>query len=373
MSRPVRLTLLTEIPAPYRIPIFNAVAERDDVELSVLFLRDRDPKRPHYAADPASFGFARRTVPGFHVVRGGRWLIVNAGVAGALIRSRPDVVVVGGWAQPAFWQALVVARLRRLPVVAWVESTSRDKRSGSLLLERAKRRFLLACAGFAVPGRASADYLRELGVPEERISIAPNAADVDLFGAPADRAALRSRLGISRTCVLCVARLDPEKAIDLAIRAVGRLPQDVELALAGTGTEERSLRALAQEVAPGRVRFLGFLQPSELADWYRAADAFVLPSRSEQWGIPLNEAAVAGLPLVATDAVGAAHDLIEDGVNGFRVPVGDEQELADALERLTSDEGFRAAAGRRSRELATRFTPDAWAAALARLARRLVG
>jgi glycosyltransferase involved in cell wall biosynthesis len=85
----------------------------------------------------------------------------------------------------------------------------------------------------------------------------------------------------------------------------------------------------------------------------------------------LNEAATAGLPLVATDGVGAARELVEDGVNGFRVPAGDERALGDALRRLAEDGAFRTAAGERSRELAARLTPAAWAEGVAGLARRL--
>ena len=87
--------------------------------------------------------------------------------------------------------------------------------------------------------------------------------------------------------------------------------------------------------------------------------------------MPLNEGAAAGLPLVATEAVGAAWDLIEEGRNGFRVPVGDAEALRKALRRLIGDDTFRRAAGARSRELAARFTPDAWAEAVAETTTRL--
>jgi glycosyltransferase involved in cell wall biosynthesis len=89
--------------------------------------------------------------------------------------------------------------------------------------------------------------------------------------------------------------------------------------------------------------------------------------------MPLNEAGLAGLPLVATDAVGGAYELIEDGINGFRVPAGDVDALRAALRTLVDDPGFRTAAGARSRELASALTPERWAAAVAGLARNLVG
>jgi glycosyltransferase involved in cell wall biosynthesis len=82
----------------------------------------------------------------------------------------------------------------------------------------------------------------------------------------------------------------------------------------------------------------------------------------------LNEAATAGLPLVATEEVGAARDLVD--ANGFRVPAGDVTALRDALRRLGADPELRRAYGARSRELARRFTPEAWADGVLRLAER---
>jgi len=87
----------------------------------------------------------------------------------------------------------------------------------------------------------------------------------------------------------------------------------------------------------------------------------------------LNEAALAGLPLVSTTAPGAGDELIEDGVNGFRVPPEDAGALRGAIVRLVEDETFRRAAGERSREIAGRFTPDAWADAVAKAVEQVGG
>lgn len=324
----------------------------------MLFLRERDPRRPHYRLHREEWRFDHRTLWGLELRRGGRWIVLSRGVWRELRRFRPDVVAVGGWNQPAFVQALAYTRAQRLPLVSWVESTARDARSGALPLELAKRALVRSAAGFFVPGRASTEYLQALGVPDERIAIAPNAVDAALF-APRER-----RTGGGACRFLYVGRLDPEKGVDVLLRAFARVPG--ELVLVGAGSEERRLR----ELAPERVRFLGPLDRDGVARRYAEADVFVLPSRSEQWGMVLNEAATAGLALVATDAAGAAHELIEDGVNGFRVPAGDEGALAAALLRLAGDPALRRSAGRRSQELASRFTPEAWADAVAELARQ---
>jgi len=196
------------------------------------------------------------------------------------------------------------------------------------------------------------------------VIVARNAVDGALFASRVpDRERLRAELGIKSCCFLYVGRLSPEKGVDVLLSAFEGV--DGELVIAGSGPEDKRLRA----AAPPRARFLGHVDRDELPRWYAAADALVLPSRSEPWGMPLNEGAAAGLPLVATDAVGAADDLIEDGASGFRVPAGDVAALRAALHRLAGDEPFRRSAGARSRELAAGFTPEAWAAAVAELIR----
>lgn len=341
-----RVALLTEIPAPYRIPLFNALAER--VDLRVLFLRERNPDRPFdLHRDELRFDWA--VLPGLDFMALGRWVVLNRGVARGL-RGR-DAVVLGGWNQPAFWQALAWGATQRVPVILWVESTRHDERTGRF--DPVKRALLRATAGFVVPGAASLEYLESLGVDASRVTVAPNAVDAHIFGT-----ATRTRTdGPCR--IVTVARLSPEKGVDVLLRAAADLP--VEIVVAGAGPEESRLRRLAGP----NVTFLGNVERDALPQVYADADIAVVPSRSDTWGMALNEAALAGLPLVSSSVAGGSRDLIEEGVNGFRVPPDDPAALRDALQRLVEDEAFRGAAGARSREIAARFTPEAWAEAVA--------
>jgi glycosyltransferase involved in cell wall biosynthesis len=351
-----RFALLGEIPAPFRVPLFNELAER--VEFRALFLAETDPRRRHYRVHEDEMRFEWRLLRGRGFLRGGRWVVLSRGVLGELNRFAPDVVGVGGWNQPAFWQALAWCKARRRPLAVWVESTARDARSEAKPLAWARRAMVRGADGFFVPGAASLEYVRSLGVPAERIEVAPNAVDASVFAA-----ADVDRSGRETCTFLYAGRLDREKGLDTLLRAFERVPGT--LVLAGGGSEEASLRALAGD----RVRFAGALGRDELVPLYAEADVFVLPSRSEPWGMVLNEAATAGLPLVATDGVGAARDLLSG--NGFVVPVDDEDALAEAMRRLAEDPALRAQFGRRSQELAQRFTPEEWADAVARLVRRV--
>ncbi len=340
-----RVALLTEIPAPYRIPLFNALADR--VDLRVLFLQERHPDRP-YDLHRDELRFDWQVVSGFATTVRAHWLLVNSSIGGKI--DRADAVVLGGWNQPAFWEALVWCRLRRIPTILWTESTDEDERSGRL--DAFKRLLLRAPRAFLVPGSAARDYLVSLGIDERRVFVAPNAVDQSVFSSAA-----RTRTD-GRVRLVAVGRLAAEKGIDTLLEATRDLPVDV--VLAGSGPEEPRLR----EIAGPNVTFLGNVGRDDLGGIYADADIAVLPSRSEPWGMILNEAGLAGLPLVSTTAAGAAWELIEDGVNGFRVPPDDPGALRDAIVRLVEDEGFRRSAGARSREIAARFTPDAWADAV---------
>jgi glycosyltransferase involved in cell wall biosynthesis len=351
----LKLSLITEIPAPYRIPLFNALADR--VELRALFVAERDPRRPFYEPHEEEWRAERLVLPGWQLSRGGRWVVLSRGVVGDLRRFRPDAVGVGGWNEPAFWQALAYCRVRKVPLLVWVESTARDARSEARPLRLARSAMARAASGAFVPGTAAADYARSLGF--RNVAIAPNAIDGSVFA----KAAV-DRSGRAECTFLYVGRLDPEKGIDVLLRAFAQVP--AKLVVAGSGTEGERLRALAS----AEVAFVGPKTREELVRLYAEADVLVLPSRSEPWGMVLNEAAAAGLPLVATDEVGAAYDLIEHGVNGFRVPADDVGALAGVLRRLAEDEPFRLAAGARSRDRAEQFTPARWAESVALLASR---
>jgi glycosyltransferase involved in cell wall biosynthesis len=280
------------------------------------------------------------------------------------------VALIGGWNQPAFLRAAAYARRRGVPLAVWVESTARDRRPARGSLEPLKRWIVANADAAVVPGTAAAEYVERLGA--SRITVAPNAVDLERFERSVARERgrrdeLRRRLGVDGCVCLCVSRLSREKGVDTLVSAAAGAP--VELVVAGGGPLEAELR----RAAPSNVRLLGRVRRDELPALYAAADAFALASRSETWGMAVSEAAAAGLPLVVSETVGAGWDLVEPGVNGFRVPVDDTVRLRESLAALADDDAFRARAGARSRELVAGATPEAWAAAVAGLARQLTG
>jgi glycosyltransferase involved in cell wall biosynthesis len=359
-SAGVRVTIVSPEPTPYRSPLFDRVAARAEIDLTVVYAARTVAGRtwsvtPNHRA--VFLGGAR--VPGLHRVLRHDYPVTPA-IGRVLRRSRPEVVVVSGWSTFPAQAALAWCRARKVPYVLLVESHDLGPRSG---WRRAVKgaivpRIVRGAASVLVVGTAARESVLARGAPPERVRVFANTVDVSAWSERAVRLAerrsqLRSESGVADddVVVLSVGRLVFDKGLDVLIRGAaaagdGRL----RLVYAGGGPDEAALVKLARELDV-RLLIRGDLPEAALAAEYVKADAFALLSVHETWGVVVNEAAASGLPLVLSERVGAARDLLRGGENGFVVPSADVAATAAALKRLAEDPALRRAAGERSREL----------------------
>lgn len=208
-----------------------------------------------------------------------------------------------------------------------------------------------------VPGDRAALFASRLGFSQDAIWRGSYCGDVETF-LPVENGRVSARRGF-----LFVGRLVPEKGVDVLVDAYARYRESVAapwtLTVCGTGP-----LAGRVEHAPG-VKYHGFVQPSGLPKLFDDAGAFVLPSRFEPWGVVIHEACAAGLPIVCSSSCGAVPSLVEDHWNGFIVEPGSVESLASAMRRVhLLDPAQLDDMGRRSAEVARRYTPERWAQTL---------
>lgn len=342
----IRLAVITEIMAPYRMPLFNRMAEDPRVDLKVFFLSKTEPRR-QWTVPEDQAAFPHEVVPGIHFTGSYRLgpVFWNPGLAGRLRRFRPEVLALGGWHHPSYWAVAHHARKTGIPALIWSESTSKDRRSSAAWREWIKRRMIAKAAGGIVPGTPQKEYLLSLGMPKDKIFVSPNSVDNGFFekGAAAARSGIgeaRKAWGLEGTVMLYVGRLVENKGIFDLIEAVGRLSAEaggrVSLLVVGSGPKDSDCRRLA--VRRGiRAHFAGHQEQAKLPFYYGSSDVLVLPTRSDPWGLVVNEAMASGLPVVTTDAAGCSVDLVQDGANGYVYPAGDVEELTGRLRLLAAD------------------------------------
>jgi len=212
--------------------------------------------------------------------------------------------------------------------------------------------------------RYTADLIAQTS---DRVTVLPNFIDHDRFYVSGRRDELRDRYGWhGKKVLLTVARLEPRKGIDQALRALSRLKQSGDLqndwryVIAGKGTELAALRRLTSELElDAMVEFLGFVSDEDLPGCYEAADVFLQPNRNlngdtEGFGVVFLEAAACGLPVIGGVA-GGTGDAIDHGRNGLLVDGESVAEIADAIALLMSDDELRHRFRAHGLEWAARF------------------
>jgi len=369
-----RVVIITEIIAPYRIPVFNALARHSGIDLHVIFLAENDSTQRQWLTYKDEIRFSYQVLPSWRRRVGKHSFLLNWGAEKALQRASPDFIVCGGYNYVTSWKSMAWARRNSVPFSLWAESTARDFRSNYTLIEFFKTQFLHRCDVFVVPGKSSIEYLKNYRVPEDVIFIAPNAVDTHLFSQRAevirrDAATYREALRLPSRFFLYAGRLVPEKGVFDLLRAYGALAAEVRkevgLVFVGDGPARSALLQGAAATNSGSIQLVGFAQREQLAAYYALADVFVFPSHTDPWGLVVNEAMACSLPVIASDAAGCVADLVESGWNGRIFPAGDVGQLVCALDELARNSGLRSLMGRRSRERIVQYSPEAWAAAMA--------
>lgn len=236
--------------------------------------------------------------------------------------------------------------------VPWHEAGDRKRRMTRLAA--------MLCHAVVANSRATAEVLRQAGIPERKICLIP--CGVPLPQQRPSRAEARYRLGLSPFAfvVSTLALLVPEKGIADLVEAVARIPDpagELRLVVAGDGPARCELERLAVSRLAERVTFLG--RVPDTADVYAAADVFALPSYLEGFGLVYIEAALHGVPSIGA-AVGAVPETIRDRETGLLVPPGDVDALAAAIARLRDDPELRRRLGATAEARAlARFTDAA--------------
>lgn len=314
----------------YRIEFMRHLSDKCDVRYLIT-----DPQIAQTV-----YGIVKINTTGLDIVNMGSFTQLK----GEIKKYNPDIVVV----PPVddFYQffcglyAICMARFKGSKLVFWSEGW---KSFNMPFVKRCKKlvhrcmKFIIArlCDHCIASGSRSAMYFKTLGVDDSRISIAydsstsPICSDIDIR--------TKYNLPLEARIVLFLGRIVPRKGLDLLIRAIALLNvKNVYLIVAGDGVHKSDCKRLAANLnLVDKVKFIGKIQPNSRAAYFRASDVFVLPSYTlggtiEAWGLTVNESLEQGTPVVATNAVGAAYDLL-DGECGTMVEENNVRELAEAI------------------------------------------
>jgi len=346
-----RVAFLSVVPSPYQRDIFAALARRSDVDLRVDYLEAAAPDSP----------WPEKPLPAYSQILRGFWFPVGRArchVNYPPLDYRDRELVVLNTMISATAQWLMRFGLRGKPWIFWGERLSERPPGRPSLRDFFTAPLNNAAAIAGIGSLANRQYAAQF--PKPKHFNIPYYCELAPF-----LDAHRAERDSANTVFLFCGQMIPRKGLDNLLDAfallLGRYPH-IRLLLAG---REAGLGARLDRM-PGAVRarieYAGFVAPEDLPRLFARADVFILPSRYDGWGVVVNQAIGAGLPVICSEAVGAGHDLVEPEVNGLRFQPGYVPALSRCMERFAAEPTLAAQWGAASRAKAVDWTPDKGAA-----------
>ena len=352
------IAIIVSHPIQHWVPVYRDLAVQKGLKIKVFFVAENGAFE-YFDAQfdrtvkwdlPLTEGYDHKfLVPGNVVPDYGFYTIDYSQINAELALFSPDLVWINGYANLINWR-VVFNRDRRYKVVFTSDSNLGDKRTSLTKLFKSLviRYFFSKCDFFLSCGPKNSEYLEHYNAPKRKIIDSVYPVDNAYFKqqrnklSDEDKQNLRRKLEISekQKVILFSGKLIPHKRPQDAIKAMGLLKKgiDVTLLIMGSGEMEVELQKLVESLdLANRVKFLGFVNQSELAQYFELSDLLVFPSEKEPFGAIASEVLQFGLPIVAANSIGAVGASILPNRNALVYERGDVYELARCLEKLLRD------------------------------------
>jgi glycosyltransferase involved in cell wall biosynthesis len=346
-----RVLAIASHAVQYSSPLFRRMAQHPQLDFSVAYcsLRGAQPMHdPHFETTiqwdiPLLDGYEWQEIPNRGSGNESFWGLNNPDLWKLIRKGNFDAVLCYvSYLSASFWIAFFACRFSGTAFLFGTDASSLAPRGGSAWKFQLKKLiwpvlFSLADQVF-VPSSAGRDLMLSLGLPRDRVTLTPYSVDNDWWtqqSSLVDRDAIRNVWGATPATlvILFCAKLQPwKRPLDL-LRAFAKanLPDGL-LIFAGEGAQRTELESQAATLGVrDRVRFLGFQNQSQLPPIYAGSDVMVLPSEYEPFAVVVNEASCCGCPVIVSDHVGAARDLVMPADPGFIYPCGDIAALSALL------------------------------------------
>jgi len=373
MQNKIKVLILHNYMAPYRFPLFGLISKNKNIDLTVYFM-SRSAKNRKWKKLP-KLNFKYKVLPKLEISYFGKDLlayIINYTFPFLFVREKFDVVISAGWLDFASQAAFFLSKFTKTKFIIWSESTINEPsliRTITLPFVKYLVRNSDACIAIST---RSKEYLISLGAKVNKIFIGYSSVDNKLFYRLSrlnsnEIQRIKSSYNIkSKKVVLYVGQFIERKGIEYLIsgfkKYINENP-DTSLLLVGYGPSEDQLKKMSSDLVNKNIFFVNHVEIDLMPKIYGIADIFVLPSLEETWGLVVNEAMAAGLPVITTDKVGSSIDLVKNGINGFVVKSKSSMQIYLKLKRILSNPGKINSMGSNSSKLINNFSPENQASA----------
>lgn len=334
--------MIYSIPSPYRFPLFQKLAASLPYELKIFFMAKGAANR-RWNSNMKRYHFDYEYLRGltFHFGKEDIYPIwVNPFVCWTINKEKPDVIIMTGWDSLTTFLVAAFCKIKKIPFVLWAGSTRNERSLRRVVSGFFVRSLVKSADAYLSYGTASKKYLIDLGANPLKIFPSYNTVDIDHIHRQSKKLKknsekIKRELGIkNKFLVLFVGQLIRRKGVLTLFRAVEKIKGGLDIGILWVGYGNYKKKLMHKVGSKNNVHqyFFETTTIEETVKYYSISDIFVLPSVEEVWGLVINEALAAGLPVITTEKVGASPDLIRDNVNGFVIKAGNPRILSEKIE-----------------------------------------
>ena len=335
------------LPSPYQRDLLLALSHHPKVSLQVNYLEATCSDSPWPEKPIQNY---EKILPGFDLSWGLSRFHFNWHFPDL---NKADIVVFNGYMSLTA-QLVLRWKSEQVPCLFWGETMVASYGGLKGKIQPILAQPLQHCSGIAgIGSQAAADYQQRF--PDKPIFNIPYYCNLSEF-----RQEIPQRPRTPPTILFC-GQMIARKGVDLLLAAFDRALKkglNANLLLVGREADLPQMLQQLSDSTRSKIEYAGFQAPENLPHFYRRADLFVLPSRYDGWGVVVNQAVGAGLPIICSDAVGAAKDLVSPKENGLIFPAGDVDALTDCLAYFLENPDAIAAASAASQEKAEDWYPE---------------
>lgn len=329
----MKVLLLLNAPTPYRMDFCNELGKK--VDLTVLYERhDSKDRVKEWHSRIKAQNFKEIFLKG---IKNGMETAFCPGVIKYLKKGHYDLIEVGGYSTPTGMLAITYLVKHNIPFI--LNTDGGKKKNDCKIKYLIKRHFISKPDYYLSTSKVTDDYLINYGANGSKIFRYPfsslKKSDIlnELISAD-DKKKIRQKLGINyNKVIISVGRFIPLKGFDVLMQSAVKYNDDVGVYIVGGNPTVEYIK-MKEKLGLNNVHFIDFMSKEKLKEYYLAADIFILPTRNDIWGLVINEAMAHGLPVITTDNCVAGLELIEDGKNGYIVPVDDAEAIYQSSIKL---------------------------------------
>lgn len=343
-------------PAPYIMDLVRVIRQQNpDVKLQVLYISKAVSQQWNSCLDDGISTLLPEN----------KWLAIGQ-IFSKIYGGSFNILHLAGWGHPVLLASLMLGIIFKQKIA--IETDTQlpiDQRLWKRIVKKSIYPLLFTFVDLFLPGGSRQNsYLRYYHVPQKKIRIAQMTMDVKRLMHKVDSVksysiALKGKWGLPEDSIifLYIGRLDSSKGgiHDLLLSFSGiNETMNAWLLIAGDGELRQFVEMSSKKMA--RMIYMGRVKPDDIHELYAIGDVLVLPSHSDNWGLVVNEAMCAGLPVIASDRVGCIDDLVKDGETGLVVPARSIEALEKAMQFLLEKEDKRKEMGLNGRNLISSWT-----------------